>query len=269
MPGGLKLTASRGVIMSNAQRTADISEIENALARIPADDREVWVQVGMAIKSELGNAGFDIWDVWSQSAGNYNEQSARNTWRSFKDGRIRIGTLFYHARLNGWEKRLIQSPRRSTSTYALELWLKINKDDAVISKHPYAVAKGIESAGGAGRGSASGQIIGKHADCIIVPIRDIQTDKPVAMQCINPAGEKQTFGPVSGIGLLLGNTLNKSIRWYVCEGWASAYSMVFHHLKGNAVAAAAFGKSNMERLARAIADHYQPDEITILEEVDT
>jgi putative DNA primase/helicase len=146
--------------------------------------------------------------------------------------------------------------------------LQVDKTDAAVLEHPYAQRKGITSAGGAGRGKASGRIVGKQADCIIVPVRDIQTDKPIAVQCINPEGVKQTFGSLSGGGLILGNTLDKRIPWYVCEGWASAYSMVFHHLRGDAVAAASFGKSNMERLATSIADRYKPDCITILQEVD-
>ena len=134
--------------------------------------------------------------------------------------------------------------------------------------HPYAIAKGIESAGGAGRTTASGRIIGKDADCLAVPIRDIQTDKVQGVQCINISGDKQTFGAVTGGGLLLGNTLDKSIPWYVCEGWASAWSMVFHHHYGNAMCGVAFGKSNLDKLAQSIADKYTPDCITILEEVD-
>ena len=167
----------------------------------------------------------------------------------------------------GWNpphKPSVVTPERkssSTKAYALELWLNARswREDADIASHPYAIAKGIESAGGAGRATASGKIIGKDADCLIIPIRDIQTEKVQGVQAINPEGKKQTFGNVSGGGLILGNTLDKSIPWYVCEGWASAYSMVFHHLHGNAVCGASFGKSNQDKLARAMADKYAPD----------
>jgi hypothetical protein len=36
-------------------------EIESALSFIPANDREIWLKCGMAIKSELGENGFDEW----------------------------------------------------------------------------------------------------------------------------------------------------------------------------------------------------------------
>ena len=134
--------------MRSAHKTADISDIEEALACIPADEREVWVQVGMALRSELGDAGFGIWDVWSESAGNYNEKAAKEVWKSFKNGSIRIGTLFYHARLNGWEgskQTQTEKPKRSTSAYAMELWLKAEKS-AMRSKHLEPLQKDITKA---------------------------------------------------------------------------------------------------------------------------
>ena len=170
----------------------------------------------------------------------------------------------------------VTTPEHTTSStlaYALKLWKwyashSASREDAYISSHPYAIRKGIESAGGAGRAKASGRIIGKEADCIIVPIRDIQTDKVQGVQCINTEGAKQTFGSVSGGGLLLGNTLNKSLPWYVCEGWASAYSVVFHHCHGNGVCAVAFGKSNIDKLAQRIDAIHNPAETVILREQD-
>jgi len=176
-------------------------------------------------------------------------------------------------------KKLIQpKPARSpapktqnnhTKSYALKLWLAANKADSVVTSHSYAVNKGIESAGGAGRATASGRIIGKSADCIVVPIRNIQTGRVQGVQCINKEGRKQTFGSVSGGALILGCTVNKSLIWYVCEGWASAYSMVFDHQDGNGVCACSFGKGNLENVAELIAEAYDPVEIVVLNEVDS
>jgi hypothetical protein len=253
--------------------------IDTALRFIPADDREAWILCGMAIKAELGDSGYSIWDDWSQTAGNYKERDSRDVWRSFKDGNTRIGTLFHLAKENGYRpsKKATESPalnktspsqRRNTDKYAAEIWLRADCSDKAVADHPYAVTKGIDWAAGAGRATVTGRVVGKEADCIIVPIRNIEANKVVAVQCINAEGDKQTFGSMSGHGLVLGNTLDKSIPWYVTEGWASGISMVFHHHRGNAVCGVAFGKSNMERVAQAIADHHHPKVVTILQEVD-
>lgn len=76
--------------------------IESALSFIPAHDRDTWVTMGMAVKSELGDAGLQIWDEWSQTADNYNKASARAVWKSFKGSGVSIASLFHEAKYNGW-----------------------------------------------------------------------------------------------------------------------------------------------------------------------
>ncbi|QFY42681.1 toprim domain-containing protein [Candidatus Methylospira mobilis] len=84
------------------REAASIDRINNAIIALPADDREIWLRAGMAIKSELGDDGFTIWSNWSQSAENYRATDARDVWKSFKTGKVTIGTLFYLAKQNGW-----------------------------------------------------------------------------------------------------------------------------------------------------------------------
>ena len=256
------------------------SQILDALRFIPADDRATWVRVGMAVKSELGNNGFAIWSEWSSTAGNYNEAAARDVWRSIKTGPVQIGTLFHIAREHGYmpdrrapvrpipDKKPPPQQRSNTGAYAAEIWLRADCSDDAVASHEYAINKGISHAGGAGRAVVSGRVVGKNADCVVVPIRDIATGKVAGVQCINVEGEKQTFGKVAGNALLLGNTLDKSLGWFVAEGWASAYSVVFHHAGGNACCAAAFGKGNLDKVARQVADIYKPERIVIIRELD-
>ncbi|SEN29785.1 putative DNA primase/helicase [Nitrosospira multiformis] len=81
----------------------EISTIRDALEYISARDRGVWTRMGMAIKSELGDDGFVIWDEWSMQDASYDPKTAKITWRSFKQsGGISIGTLFHEAKTNGW-----------------------------------------------------------------------------------------------------------------------------------------------------------------------
>ena len=51
---------------------------------IPADDREDWIKVGMALKSEFGDDGFPLYDDWSRSSIKYNSKSCIMAWRSFR-----------------------------------------------------------------------------------------------------------------------------------------------------------------------------------------
>lgn len=92
--------------MNNQNNYADptIEEIELALTFIDANtDRDEWARVAMAVKSELGESGFDIWDAWSRRGDNYNQRDARDTWRSVKQGGgVGIATLFKLARDNGY-----------------------------------------------------------------------------------------------------------------------------------------------------------------------
>lgn len=73
------------------------------MASIPADDRATWVRVGMAVKAELGDAGFDLWDRWSQMSDGYRERDAAAVWRSISVGHgVTVATLFWLARDHGW-----------------------------------------------------------------------------------------------------------------------------------------------------------------------
>lgn len=81
--------------------------IEAALACIPADlSRDEWARIGAALKHELGDGGFDLFDKWSQRVESYDGAAARGTWRSLSaDAGISIGTLFHIAKQHGFDTR--------------------------------------------------------------------------------------------------------------------------------------------------------------------
>ena len=83
--------------------TGDIGRIREALQFIPASDRETWVKMGMAIKAEAGDAGFDLWEAWSQQDESFDPKAARDVWKSIRgNGKVTAGTLFHEAKANGW-----------------------------------------------------------------------------------------------------------------------------------------------------------------------
>ncbi len=86
-----------------AAMMSDVDRIREALQFIDASDRETWLRIGMAIKSELGDTGFDLWLVWSMQADSFDSKDTRSVWKSIRaDGKVTIGTLFYEAKANGW-----------------------------------------------------------------------------------------------------------------------------------------------------------------------
>lgn len=79
-----------------------MQKAESALSFIPADDRDIWVMAGMAVRSEYGDIGFDIWDRWSRTSEKYNHLSAVSTWKSMRGSGVTISSLFAEAIKYGW-----------------------------------------------------------------------------------------------------------------------------------------------------------------------
>jgi AAA domain/Primase C terminal 2 (PriCT-2)/RepB DNA-primase N-terminal domain len=79
--------------------------IRDALSCVCADDRDIWLQIGMALKVHFGESGRPMWDSWSARSNKYNKRDQDKTWKSFHRNGIGIGTLFYHAKQSGWQDR--------------------------------------------------------------------------------------------------------------------------------------------------------------------
>lgn len=142
-----------------------------------------------------------------------------------------------------------------TQAAAVTIWAAADRSSQPVSSHPYARSKNITSAAGAGRAHISGSVVGKNADCIIVPVRDLETDQVVAIQAINRDGKKQSFGSIKGNALPLGNTLDPALPRYIVEGWASAVWLL-KHFRGNVCVFVSFGSSNQKAVASRVADIY-------------
>ena len=75
------------------------------LAYMSADccSHDLWVEIAMAIKAGLGDAGWPVFEEWSQTGSTYDQRTCRATWDSIKaDGPVTYGTLVHHARAGGW-----------------------------------------------------------------------------------------------------------------------------------------------------------------------
>ena len=74
-----------------------------ALTYIDAHNRDTWLKVGNALKTEFGSSGFDVFDNWSQTADNYDAKAVKSVWRSLTVGKVNIGTVIFLAKQNGFD----------------------------------------------------------------------------------------------------------------------------------------------------------------------
>lgn len=213
-------------------------EIAAALTYIPAHDRDTWVRMAMAIKSELGEAGFSLWDDWSQSADTYHTKSAKAVWKGIKaGGKVTIASLFHEAKANGWKPSAPYMPptpeqraaleaerqaaaleaaeierqqREAAKTKAARLW---NEARDVAADHPYLVAKGVMPEGAK-----------QLRQMLVLPIK--AGGELVNLQLIGTDGSKRflTGGQVKGGSLVLGK-LAGATEAILCEGWATGLSL--------------------------------------------
>lgn len=129
--------------------------------------------------------------------------------------------------------------KSDTADYARQLWGEASS--GCVQFHPYAKKKQITHDFGARRGRASGRIIGRDKDCIIIPMRSWDGDL-VGVECINWDGDKQTFG--SKGQLILGHPEGATYV-HITEGWATMWAIAQLRPKsfGGVVV---FGKSRLE-----------------------
>ncbi|ERP95741.1 hypothetical protein Q669_29675 [Labrenzia sp. C1B10] len=86
----------------------DIDEIESDLEMIQhwADDHTTWRNVGMALKHELGDEGWPVFDKWSRNGSGYDRRNNLVQWKAFKNDRgnpITMRTVKHAANEAHWE----------------------------------------------------------------------------------------------------------------------------------------------------------------------
>lgn len=247
--------------------------IESALAFIPPDDREVWVAMAMAIKAELGDGGFDIWDEWSQGANNYNAQAARSVWKSCRGSGVTVGTLFHEAKMNGWRDddkhakpsyaqleamRLAAAERLTQEGMAREQAQQAAAKKAgwimhqtKMEPHAYLDSKGWKDVPGAVWWPNEEQ------NLLCIPMR--VGENIVGVQMIDRNGEKRYLSGqrTSGAEYLISNNGRGAADWY-CEGYATGLSLreCLHALRMRYRIHITFSASNLVKVAAMNAGGY-------------
>lgn len=244
--------------------------IKEALQYIDCNDREIWIMVGMAIKFELGEDGFDIWDRWSQRGETYDPQALRACWRSFKGAGITVLSLYKEAVVNGWKpagdddrsaptltaEQLEQARLEREGRLARE---QAQRDEAQCQaarkaawilgqckheRHAYLQSKGWPE--------ASGTVWWPEPEnnLLCIPMR--VGNELVGVQMINRRGEKKYLknARTSGAEFVISNGGPGVLDWWV-EGYATGLSLrdCLNALKQRYRIHVCFSAGNLKKIA--------------------
>jgi hypothetical protein len=266
----------------------DMGRIRDALSYLdPAMPRDDWVKIAMALKSSLGEGGFETFDTWSQQADSYNAKDALSTWKSVRaNGKVTAGTLFYEAKVNGWRddgshpkptpEELAERRRQAAERAAKEEAEKHARYEAAAAKaakilavatddpttHSYAIKKRVSFGPLVKRGAWPQR---GWPDALLVPIYG-GDGRLWSIEAINADGAKDSLkdGRKTGGFHPLGTICGAS-RVLISEGLANA-------AVGGAVdgspAAAAMGNANLLHTALAVRKLALEAEIIILADND-
>ena len=256
---------------------SDIDDIRSALSYIEPQDRDTWWQMGAAIKDELGENGFDMWDEWSRQADNYNARDAQNTWKSLKPGMWHIESVWKIARQNGWKpskpftqpsmeelarrKAESEAKRQAAEAEQQQAKAKAQRTAQTIwrnskpatTDHPYLLAKGITDTA-AIAGLRQNQY--KGDDNLVIPV--LHDNQIINLQTINQDGGKRFLsgGQVQGGYAFIGKSEDVEKGVVIAEGWATAASI---HQATSKPVIIAFNAGNMvtvaERLSQTLPQH--------------
>jgi putative DNA primase/helicase len=231
------------------------SEITEALNHVPADvDRDTWAKVGMAIKSELGDAGFETFDQWSRTAGSYIEQDCKDTYRSVRaDGGITIKSLFALAKEHGYQPPRDDHQKQKSLTLAWNSATENRADD-----HPYLKLKNIKAHGT--------RISGKT---LLIPVSDLD-GKVQSAQLVFLDGGKWDKKYQTGTKLkddschVIGSLDSTTI--VLAEGLGAAASI--HEATGYTTVIC-FGCDRLAKVGRSIKARYPDANLLIAGDDDT
>ncbi|MBN8508531.1 MAG: DUF927 domain-containing protein [Burkholderiales bacterium] len=243
------------------------------LAHLSPDvPRDEWAAVAMALKAELGDAGFDLFDAWSQRGEKYRADAVRSTWRSIKASGGRTGgTLVRMAKAAGWRPDPAQAEVHKPTPAELKAQAAARRESeereraATAQRQRAAADEAARLLADASESGASPYLQRKGVKAhglrflpdgsALVPMRDaagelhnLQTIKPERPGDGAPEKLFLKGGRKSGLFHLLGEP--EGAAWLlICEGYATAASC--HEATGRPVAVA-FDAGNLVHVARAL-----------------
>lgn len=269
-------------------------KIEAALRFVEPDDRDTWVQVAIAIKSELGDSGFEVWDRWSSSSESYKPASAKSVWKSANPKGITIGTLYGLAKRDGFNpaeyqtqlpdpvlqeqrqrdaqiraKERAEEERQKQARAADKARAVIGEAAAIAADHPYLQRKRVERTDNLYELPAArlAELIGYVPKSDDVPLSGRILIAPVgdasgisSLEFIDETGRKSALagGRKSGAWWLATPEVDKPDAIIVGEGIATNASIAEAGLPGapKILVAAALSDTNLPNVTSALRAQY-------------
>src|SRR4030095_4473692 len=138
-----------------------------------SDVRGVWINVGMGIKDDLGEAGYSLWLEWSQTCPDkFDASDTRHKWNSYKGAGITIATVFGRARDHGWrEQRKYYDGDRAKPAVALrarpDMGIVQRKSSGGAAVSPRCIRQGCRrlGTGGSRRQGGATRLLGAGSSC--------------------------------------------------------------------------------------------------------
>jgi putative DNA primase/helicase len=238
--------------------------IRAALGFVPADDRDLWLRIGMALKSELGEEGLALFEAWSESGASFDAKAVKATWKSFKPGgAVTMATLVGEAKQRGFDPRQFAPSAPLSGADKARLKRERAERDAVSAAELAAKQAGaaVEAQGMWEAASLSGEsayLMRKAVDgygirfsgkVLLVPLVD-DAGQLWNVQRVFANGDKRflTGGRVSGCFHVIGD-IAASAWLLIAEGFATAATL--HKATGHAVVVA-FNEANVRHVAAAM-----------------
>lgn len=242
--------------------------IRAALGFVPADDRDLWLRIGMALKSEFGEEGLALFEAWSEGGASFDAKAVKTAWKSFKPGgAVTMATLVGEAKQRGFDPKQFAPAAPLSSADKARIKRERAERDAqaaneLAAKQAAAAgeAQGIWDA--ASKSGESAYLARKAVDgcgvryvgkAVLVPLIDAD-GKLWNVQRVFANGDKRflTGGRVSGCFHVIGDVAAST--WVlIAEGFATAATL--HKATGHAVVVA-FNEANIRHVAAVMRKLY-------------
>lgn len=95
---------------------ATCRDLRSALLSMRADDRDLWVRMGHALKT-IGEQGRGLWMEWSATSDSFRPLEDAKTWDSFKPAKTSYQAVFSEAQRNGWVNPATKDPRTPSQIF--------------------------------------------------------------------------------------------------------------------------------------------------------